>query len=62
MRSSLRMTAGVTPTSTVKMRLARKKLSSTAYTVLPLGAATMPDSADHGIGLPSARSADWIVG
>ena len=35
---------------------------ATRSNVLPLGAATMPDSADHGIGLPSARSADWIVG
>ncbi len=54
--------AGLVEVSISKIRLPRKKLSSTAYTIEPDVAATRPDSADHGIGVPSARLADSIVG
>ena len=62
MRISRCSLAGLALVSISKMRLPRKKLSSIAYTTEPVGAAARPDSADHGMGVPSARLADWMLG
>lgn len=62
MRISRCSFAGVLAVSISKMRLPRKKPSSMASTMEPVGAAARPDSADQGMGVPSARSVDWMVG